>query len=92
VAELPRAEVDQVNERFARIEQIKRFSILGRELTQAAGELTPTMKIRRAAVYAIHGETLERLYDQQPTDAGGAERRPNGGRPNGGQSADSISP
>ena len=45
------------------------------------------MKIRRAAVYAIHGETLERLYDQPPTDAAGAERRPNGD-----QSAGSISP
>ena len=87
VAELLWAEVDQVNERFARIEQIKRFAILGRELTQAAGELTPTMKIRRAAVYAIYGETLERLYDQPPTDSAGAERRPDGDR-----SAGSINP
>jgi long-chain acyl-CoA synthetase len=63
VAELVRTAVDDVNRRFARIEQIKRFAIPDRELTQAAGELTPTTKIKRAAVYDIHAETLERLYD-----------------------------
>jgi long-chain acyl-CoA synthetase len=62
VQELLQAEVDAVNERFARIEQIKRYAVLDRELSQAAGELTPTLKVKRAAVYDIHGETLERLY------------------------------
>ena len=62
VRELLQAEVDQVNERFARIEQVKRFAVLDRDLTQTAGELTPTLKVKRAAVYDIHGETLNRLY------------------------------
>jgi long-chain acyl-CoA synthetase len=62
VQQLLRTEVDAVNRRFARIEQVKRFAILDGELTQAAGELTPTLKVKRAAVYDIHGETLERLY------------------------------
>jgi hypothetical protein len=69
--------------RFARIQQIKRLSILGRELAQAAGELPRTP---RAAVDAVHGETPERLDDSQPTDAAGAERR---GR---GQAAGSMNP
>jgi long-chain acyl-CoA synthetase len=56
------ADVDAVNERVARIEQIKRFGILEHDLTQAAGELTPTMKIKRAAVYDRHRETFEALY------------------------------
>jgi long-chain acyl-CoA synthetase len=62
VRELLEAEVGQVNERFARIEQVKRFAVLHRDLTQAAGELTPTLKVKRAAVYDSHGETLKRLY------------------------------
>jgi len=62
VRELLEAEVEQVNERFARIEQVKRFAVLDRDLTQAAGELTPTLKVKRAALYDIHGETLKRLY------------------------------
>ena len=62
VQELLQAEVDAVNERFARIEQIKRFAVLDRELSQAAGELTPTMKVKRRVVHELHRETLERLY------------------------------
>jgi long-chain acyl-CoA synthetase len=56
-------EVDTVNERFARIEQIKRFDILERDLTQPDGELTPTLKVKRAVVNARYGERIDRLYE-----------------------------
>jgi long-chain acyl-CoA synthetase len=61
-AELAR-EVETVNERFARIEQVKRFAILDRDLTQAEGELTPTMKVKRAVVYREFGDVLNALYE-----------------------------
>jgi long-chain acyl-CoA synthetase len=54
--------VDEANRRFARIEQVKRFAILPRELDQANGELTPTQKIRRRAVLENHAATVEELY------------------------------
>ena len=55
--------VDEVNRRVARIEQIKRFAVLDHDLSQAEGELTPTMKVKRAAVYRRYHELFERLYE-----------------------------
>jgi long-chain acyl-CoA synthetase len=54
--------VDEVNERFARIEQVKAFTILDRDLSQAEGELTPTTKVKRAVVYEKYGDAFDRLY------------------------------
>jgi long-chain acyl-CoA synthetase len=56
-------QVDRVNRKFARIEQIKCFAILGHDLTQADGELTPTMKVKRAIVYDKHGDVFAGLYE-----------------------------
>jgi long-chain acyl-CoA synthetase len=57
------AGVEEVNRQFARIEQVKRFAILDRELTQQAGELTPTMKVKRAVVYDRYRDLFDALYE-----------------------------
>lgn len=57
------AVIDEVNQRFARIEQIKRFVILPRDLTQEQGELTPTLKVKRNIVYRDHAERFDALYE-----------------------------
>ncbi len=56
--------VDAVNLRFARIEQVKRFAILDRQLTQEDGELTPTLKVKRARVYDEFAEEFAALYER----------------------------
>jgi long-chain acyl-CoA synthetase len=61
-AEIQKA-VDAVNQRFARIEQIKRFAILDRELSQPAGELTPTLKVKRAVVHRKCADVFNGLYE-----------------------------
>jgi long-chain acyl-CoA synthetase len=55
-------DVDQVNSRLARIEQIKRFAILDHDLSQDAGELTPTLKVKRRVVYDRYAELFDSLY------------------------------
>jgi long-chain acyl-CoA synthetase len=60
--ELVQELVDGVNRDRVRVEQIKRFAILPRDFTQEAGELTPTLKLRRRVVQEHFGEEIEALY------------------------------
>ncbi|MDQ3933139.1 MAG: AMP-dependent synthetase/ligase [Actinomycetota bacterium] len=69
--EIQRA-VDEANARFARIEQIKRFVILTRDLSEQAGELTPTGKVKRSAVYDRYGHALASMYDRDASTNGAA--------------------
>jgi long-chain acyl-CoA synthetase len=55
-------EVEQVNANFARIEQVKRFVLAERDLSQEHGELTPTMKVKRGPVYNEYADVFEGLY------------------------------
>ena len=57
------AELDAANANYAKVEQIKRFKILDRDFTLEAGELTPSLKLKRNVVYANLAEEFERLYD-----------------------------
>jgi len=56
------AVVDRVNASLSGPERIKRFVLLERELTVEAGELTPTLKIRRSVVATRYRDRLEPLY------------------------------
>jgi long-chain acyl-CoA synthetase len=56
------ADITAANQRFATIEQVKRFAILPRDLSQADGELTPTLKVKRSVVYDRYSGEIDRLY------------------------------
>ncbi|WP_146661856.1 AMP-dependent synthetase/ligase [Enhygromyxa salina] len=71
VAELPtsdelhaelQAHIDQMNKEFARVEQIKKFTVLPRNLTQEDGELTPTLKVKRKQVHEHFAAQIEAMY------------------------------
>ena len=62
VHDLVQAELDRVNDRYARVEQIKRFTILDHELSIETGELTPTMKVKRSVVNERYAPLFDALY------------------------------
>ncbi len=55
-------DIEAVNRRFAPPERVKRFLILDRELSHADGELTPTLKVRRAVVTKRFATEIDALY------------------------------
>jgi long-chain acyl-CoA synthetase len=55
-------DITAVNERLARIEQIKRFTILPRDFSQSDGELTPTLKVKRNLIAGRFAREIESLY------------------------------
>jgi long-chain acyl-CoA synthetase len=61
--------VDAVNAELPRFATIKRFAILPDDLSIAAGELTPTMKLRRRAVEERYRPVLDALYEDDRADA-----------------------
>ena len=62
VQELVQAEMDRVNAKFARVEQIKKFFLLDRQLSAEDEELTPTMKLKRKLVEKKYADQIEAMY------------------------------
>ncbi len=62
VREAIEAHLAKVNEKFARVEQVKKIAILPNDLSQESGELTPTLKVKRAVVTDRHQGEIEQLY------------------------------
>jgi long-chain acyl-CoA synthetase len=62
IRELIGREVDRVNSNYAQVEQVKKFTILDHDLSQATGELTPTLKVKRSVINANYADLFESLY------------------------------
>lgn len=63
VVALIRAEIESVNARLARVEQIKEFKIISQLLTAEDDELTPTMKLKRKVVASKYADLIATMYD-----------------------------
>jgi long-chain acyl-CoA synthetase len=62
VQDLIRREVEAVNHNVARVETIKRFHLIERQLTPEDEELTPTMKLKRGFVNKQYAAEIEAMY------------------------------
>ena len=73
VQTLIQSEIDRVNKKFARAEQIKKFFLLDTQLSAEDEELTPTMKLKRKLVEKKYQPQIEAMYLDPLTTEG--ERR-----------------
>jgi long-chain acyl-CoA synthetase len=55
-------EIEQLNQSFGQVEQIKKFKLLSKEWTIDGGELTPTLKIKRKTLLEKFSEDIGNLY------------------------------
>ena len=62
VRALIQQEVDRANAKYAQVEQVKKFAILDHDLSQATGELTPTLKVKRNVVNEKYADLFDSLY------------------------------
>lgn len=62
VQTLIQGELDRVNARFARVEQIKKFFLLDTQLSAEDEELTPTMKLKRKLVQQKYATQVDAMY------------------------------
>jgi long-chain acyl-CoA synthetase len=62
VQDLIQAEIDRINAKFARVEQIKKFFLLDTQLSAEDEELTPTMKLKRKLVQQKYAERIDAMY------------------------------
>ncbi len=62
IVKLINEEVEDVNGELARVETIKKFSILDKRLDQEDGELTPTMKVKRKQINEMYIDIIEKMY------------------------------
>jgi len=62
VRELVSQVTEEVNRKFARVETIKRFTVLDKELDQDDDELTATQKVRRSIIEKKYADVINRMY------------------------------
>ena len=62
VQQLIQGEIERVNKKFARVEQIKKFWLLDTQLSAEDDELTPTMKLKRKLVEKKYAGQIDAMY------------------------------
>ena len=66
------AGLNEVNRHLARAEQIKKARVLDRDFSEARGEITPTLKVRRREIASAYAEVIEEMYSDASARVGGA--------------------
>jgi long-chain acyl-CoA synthetase len=71
VLELVQKAIRRTNERFARVENIRKFRMVPKELDHEDGELTATQKVKRSSLHEMFGHLVDDMYDNRTEYPGG---------------------
>jgi long-chain acyl-CoA synthetase len=71
VLKLVQGVVANTNERFARVEQMRKFRMIPKELDHEDGELTATQKVKRSSLNDMFGHLITDMYGNRTEHAGG---------------------
>ena len=79
VIEMIGREIEKCNAQLARVEQVKKFRIIPKELEPEEGDTTPTRKVKRKHIYTMFQDLVEDMYrtdqeariDTQETETSG---------------------
>jgi long-chain acyl-CoA synthetase len=63
--------IRDTNEQFARVENVRKFRMIPKELDHEDGELTATQKVKRAAIASMFSPLIEDMYANEREFAGG---------------------
>jgi long-chain acyl-CoA synthetase len=58
--------VDRVNKNFSKAESIRKFTVIGQELSEESGHLTPSLKIKREVVMRDFAPAIDEIYQAGP--------------------------
>lgn len=62
IRQLVRKEIERLSTALADFERVKMFTLLDREFTQEADEMTPTLKLKRKVILEKYGDKIEKMY------------------------------
>ncbi len=61
-------EVDKVNQNLSKWEKVKRFKLLEDQFTIEAGEITPTLKVKRNVINKKYSDVIDSIYDDEESE------------------------
>ena len=78
VLELIQGVVRETNDKFARVENVRKFRMIPKELDHEDGELTATQKVKRSSLMEMFGELVDDMYGERTEHPGGDMSRVHG--------------
>jgi len=70
VVEFYTQRIREASQNLASFERIKRFTLVARQFSQQAGEITPTLKVRRKVISEKYRRIIERMYNGEASETG----------------------